>query len=508
MSSAYIKQIQQFLSQNRGQIHDAVLAVTIVASLTWVLYIALQALKSRYQQSTTKPRASTPDVEKNKRKYGEWTPSSFKRPEPKPYENWDVKTTKPLLYRPFRYGPGGNRKYFVTMGLRNMKWDEWIELDNHYPRYHADKARRIKERASKCCRTAPEAMDGAIELLEELASYLPARYPTLYRATPVGLDNLLTGESFNIVQRPLAEDPMITSARLVQDDLALMVEKPDGQYYLLAGAILLPGFWRLEDKFGMALSEIHTSGDVPQYKEKLEKGMMNFFRRLKPEGPVLRNNYFLQVDDQLAWSPSIGSEDEPGISWNTAQKNRAIEHHYFRSERQSLRRLPRSGVVVFTIRTYFEPITEIAKEPYVPGRLASAIRSWEDDVSIYKGKEKYGEVLLEYLDKQHEEQIANGLDLEKEDGTKIKPAQAFPSQPWTTSSASSQIHIPSIYANRIPLENRISDTSMHQTPQPLAARGYLATNSIGRMYTTSDLKDRTEMSGYRVRRAHHLPMSL
>lgn len=253
------------------------------------------------------------------------------------------------------------------------------------------------------------------------ASYLPARYPSLFRATASGIDNLLTGESFNIVQRPLAEDPMITCARLVQDDLALMFEKPDGQYYLLAGAILLAGFWRLEDKFGMPLSEIHTSGDVPQFKEKLEKGMMNFFRRLKPEDAVLRNNYFLQVDDQLAWSPSIGSEDEPGISWNTAQKNRAIEHHYFRSERQSLRRLPRSGAVVFTIRTYFEPVTEIAKEPYVPGRLASAIRSWGDDVSIYKGKEKYAEVLLEYLDKKHEEQVANGLDLEKEDQVRAYP---------------------------------------------------------------------------------------
>lgn len=32
-------------------------------------------------------------------------------------------------------------------------------------------------------------------------------------------------------------------ARLVQDDLAIMFEKPDGQYYLLAGAILLAGFW-------------------------------------------------------------------------------------------------------------------------------------------------------------------------------------------------------------------------------------------------------------------------
>lgn len=72
------------------------------------------------------------------------------------------------------------------MGLRSMRWDEWIgvtytrvncwgnssesklELDNHYPRFHADKAHRIKERGHKCCKTALEAMDGAVELLEEL----------------------------------------------------------------------------------------------------------------------------------------------------------------------------------------------------------------------------------------------------------------------------------------------------------------------------------------------------
>lgn len=214
---------------------------------------------------------------------------------------------------------------------------------------------------------------------------------------------------------------MATSARLIQDDLALMIERPDGDYYLLAGAILLPGFWRLQDKFGMRLSEIHTSGDVPQYREKLEKGMMNFFRRLKPEDPVLRNNYFIQVDDNLAWSDSIGPEDSEEVSWNTAQKDKAIEQHFFRSERQSLRRLPRSGAVVFTIRTYFEPITEIVKEPYVPGRLASAIRSWGEDVSRYKGKEKYEGVLLKYLDRKHEEQVAAGLELDKEDDFRSYP---------------------------------------------------------------------------------------
>jgi len=214
---------------------------------------------------------------------------------------------------------------------------------------------------------------------------------------------------------------MQLSARLIQDDLAIMFEKEDGQYYLLAGSILLAGFWRLEDKFGMALSQIHTSGDVPGFKEKLEKGMVNFFRRVKPEGPVLRNNYFMQVDDELPWSSSIGSEDSDGIGWFTAEKNRPIQHHYFRSERQSLRRLPRSGGVVFTIRTYFHPITEIAEEPYIPGRLASAVRSWGDDVAKYKGKERYQDVLLEYLDRKHEEQLANGLDLSEEEEVKTYP---------------------------------------------------------------------------------------
>ena len=219
-----------------------------------------------------------------------------------------------------------------------MNWDEWIEIDNHWHKFHDRKVERINERGEKCCATAPEAFDAAIELLEELCDYLPQRYPSMFKKTKVGMDNIVTGESFNIVERPLKEDPMQIAARFIQDDLAIMIEKEDGQYYLLAGAILLAGFWRLEDKFKMPLSEIHTSGDVPQFKEKLEKGMMNFFRRLKPEAPMLRNNYFIQVDDDLAWSYSIGDEDGGGVNWNTSEKNRAIQHHHFRSERQSLRR--------------------------------------------------------------------------------------------------------------------------------------------------------------------------
>ncbi|EMF12472.1 uncharacterized protein SEPMUDRAFT_85505 [Sphaerulina musiva SO2202] len=381
----------------------------------------------RSRKSTPVPQAVVDaHTKKVDRKFGTWTPIEFERPAVAPYPNWSVTDTSPLKYRPFRYGP----KYNITMGLRTLhQWDDWIELDNHYLRFHADKKRRIEERGAKCCRTDdsdPRALDGAVELLEELASYLPERYPSMFQKTDVGIDNIITHESFDIRKDRLtmnghAEDPMQLSARLIQDDLAIMFEREDGIYYFLAGSILLAGFWRLEDKFGMGLPEIHTSGHVPGYESKLHKGMTNAFRRMMPDKVVLRHNYFIQVDEDLAWSYSIGDEDHDGHGWFTAEKNKAIEHHWFRSERQSLRRLPRSGGIVFTIRTYFHPITEIAEEPYVPGRLASAVRSWGEDVSQYKGKERYGDVLLEYLDRKHEEQVAKGLDMEREEELRQYP---------------------------------------------------------------------------------------
>ena len=338
-------------------------------------------------------------------------------PTPDPYPNWSIETTKPLPYRAFRYGP----KYHVTMGLRTVQPQDWIELDNHYPKYHASKKERLSERAEKCVHTDPVAYPAALELLDEFMHYLPARYPTLYRRTPEGLENLWSGEKFNLIERPLREDPMAIAARLVQDDLALMIEGEDGRYYLKGGAVLLAGFWRLSDKLGMPLEEIHTSGSVPQYNEKLHKGMANFFRRLKADQLYCRNNYFIQVDDDLAWSWSIGDENSDEVSWSTAEKDRAVEHHWFRSERQSLRRLPKSRAVLFTIRTYFHPVTELAQEDFVPGRLASAVRSWGDDVSEYKGKEKYGRVLLEYLDAEHQKQLDRGLDLSKENDQHTYP---------------------------------------------------------------------------------------
>ena len=296
------------------------------------------------------------------------------------------------------------------MGLRRLDLNEWIELDNQWMHFHQEKhARLATERASHLCKTAPEAQDAALETMELLSEYLVHRYPSLFefdfstRKKHIRIkatDELLPIES---------DDPLKYAGLLIQDDLALMIEGEDGQYYLKGGSIVLPGFWRLKDKFNMSLAQIHLSGDVPKFQEKLQHSMERFFRKLVPESPVIRHNYFIQTDEHLSWSESIGSEDQFGIGWDNAKLDPPIEKVHFRTERQTLRRLPRSGAILFTIRPYFIPIVDICKEPGLPERLGSAIRSWPDDVSRYKGKKAYEGVLLDYLDQKEAEQSANGL---------------------------------------------------------------------------------------------------
>ncbi|CUM67803.1 uncharacterized protein PRCAT00005509001 [Priceomyces carsonii] len=345
------------------------------------------------------------------RKYGHWVPDyDFSTPIPAPYRGWDIKTTEPIPYRAFRH------KYSINMGIRAMEWEDWIELDNEWPKYHLDKMKRIAEKGSELYGTSPIATEAAYELLDEFWNYLPNRYPSLFKQTKQGLDNIITGETFLFKKGyRTKEDPMLIAASLVQDDLAIMIENEEGEYILRAGAIMLAGFWRLKDKFNMPLSKIHTSGDVPKYKEKLQSGMEKFFIRQTVDKPVIRNNYFIQTDDQLPWSVSIGDENNESVGWYTAEPAKTAEQLYFRSERQSLRRLPKTGATVFTIRTYFLPITKLAREPYVPRRLFNAINSWELDVQDYRGLSKFKDTILPYLEEMAEKQEKEGYLADNEE---------------------------------------------------------------------------------------------
>ena len=138
-------------------------------------------------------------------------------------------------------------------------------------------------------------------------------------------------------------------------------------------------------------------------REKLHTSLGRFMKRLPVEKPVVRNNYVLQVVDQttdrpddekfvdrdeLGWASTMMGEEFPdgqihkhsGPKWEPANTV-TPEMIALRTERQTLRRLPKTGAILFTIRTYTTPVVKLAQEPGVPGRLASAVRSWPEAVA-------------------------------------------------------------------------------------------------------------------------------
>ncbi|CAG7561884.1 unnamed protein product [Fusarium equiseti] len=342
----------------------------------------------------------------------------WKTPSPKPLPDFDLDVTKPQLYRPFRHGPN-----HVTMGIRKLDWNNWIEMDSNFMWFHDTKVSELEKDIDAHVQYVDNAVtrDACFEVLEELTAWLTARYPKIFSLEGGKLRNSLTGEVFDYP----ASDPkeaMATAAKLVQDDLVIMVEED--------GAVCLPGFWRLSEKFRMSLDTLHIEAKVPHYQTKLQRSMNKFFKSMQPDKAVVRNNFFIQLDDGLHWSHRMGDQNSNEVAckplitatnptltdssaWETANdKGLTIEDLYFRSERQSLRRLPRSKCLLFTVRTYFEPITTIAKEPHVPGRLAEAIENWDEAASLYKGKHHWDGILLPYLHEQDEKQKKSGV-LEK-----------------------------------------------------------------------------------------------
>lgn len=121
----------------------------------------------------------------------------FVTPRPEPILGFDL-SNNPEKYRPCRHGPN-----HVTMGIRRLGWNDWIQLDSDYFRYHDLKKSELTKDLAAHVQYVDNAVtrDACFELLEELTAYLTARYPSMFQLTGGILKNTATGEEFQYPAR-------------------------------------------------------------------------------------------------------------------------------------------------------------------------------------------------------------------------------------------------------------------------------------------------------------------
>ncbi|WP_425230746.1 heme-dependent oxidative N-demethylase family protein [Sphingomonas sp.] len=151
------------------------------------------------------------------------------------------------------------------------------------------------------------------------------------------------------------EGGLAKAARARWEDLCLLQPAADGQYRLTAGAVAFPTDWRLADKVGLPLTAVHAP--IHGYAEQLADGVDHFFRTL-PAGPVFgRANWFVVPTDAWRYLPT----DDPAARFAHVTTANVGETLFVRCERQTIRRLPQTGALLFTIGIAVAPLDALSK---------------------------------------------------------------------------------------------------------------------------------------------------
>ncbi|WP_067555688.1 heme-dependent oxidative N-demethylase family protein [Oceanibaculum pacificum] len=292
---------------------------------------------------------------------------------------------KPVPPRYLPYGEGGWR---LSMGLLSLDPAEWIEADADYPAQLALKEELLATRHDAVFQALPGTEAAQAEVLALLAHHLPARFPDRFRRAGNALHSL--ADDRRIALDDSGRAPLDIAGRLVQEDLCLMRAGPEG-YELVAASLCFPASWRLADKIGRPMLAIHAP--VPGYAEKLGKPVDRFFGFLKADKPVWRFNWSLPDNDRL-FSPTghgRAAHDPEITAENIGQRV------FIRVERQTLRRLPASGDILFTIRTYLDRLDRLEPFPPLARALLGAVGDLTPGMTRYKSIQPFRAALEEYL---------------------------------------------------------------------------------------------------------------
>ena len=183
--------------------------------------------------------------------------------------------------------------------------------------------------------------------------------------------------------------PLETAARMVPEDLLLLApRRRDGDsdildWVLVAAALAFPAHWVLAEKMGRPLAGIHEP--VPHYGELLERPMDRFFSNMEV-GPIShRWNWSVVTTDRLFTPHRMRRTPlAPGAG---------IDEIFLRMESQTLRKLARTGHVLFTIRTYVEPLSRWAGIPGALDSLVEMLDGMTPQMRDYKGVDLYEDAL-------------------------------------------------------------------------------------------------------------------
>lgn len=220
-------------------------------------------------------------------------------------------------------------------GIAPLAEEDWLIVDEAYQGQMALRDQLLRDNRSAVLGIEDPAIPAAQELLDYVTNLLLGRPQRDFE------------QHNSCIKRPDGvkveidrNDPLATLGRLVQEDFCILQKR--GDEHVLTGAVLcFPASWLLSEKFGRPLIGIHEP--VDSYSDDIAKRVQRLFDGVRPGRPLWRSNALWYADAIL---------HQPRSAQNRRPFADPADAPYFRSEKQSILRLPKTDAVIFSIHTF------------------------------------------------------------------------------------------------------------------------------------------------------------
>lgn len=301
------------------------------------------------------------------------------------------------------YLPEPDQRSVLRLGLKRLDPRQWLIRDADFATFYQNKLAGAERHADKVYRALPGSEPAQQELRALILDHLVQDHGEYYRVQQNRLIYQPAGISFPLDEQSLSQtshsqssrsqpslsktsisEPSPSQASLfqsslwqtslwVQEDLCIL-EPHDGTFTLTAASVCAPSNWKLEDKIGCSLDQIH--GPVPGYGRELSRRVNRLFTSLKPDKPLFRFNWSIQTAPELYWRDLL-----PAAEGMADGK----EKRFWRVERQTLRRLPKTGAVIFGIRIFIHSFADLQRLPHFASSIDAILDNLPEDQRRYKG---------------------------------------------------------------------------------------------------------------------------
>lgn len=262
----------------------------------------------------------------------------------------------------------------------------WLLPDEATPAHIADKKRVVgQEPRDRYFMARSDTLEAQMEVWDRLKTHLPVIAAERYVRNPHGV--VFDGELVRYDEHA----PLFSASLLVADDLVLMRRHEDG-WRLVAAGLFAPSYWKLAEKFDRSLQVIH--GPVPGFGPGSRKAELinRMFDMLADDIILERRNWSFHAEGDW-FTPG----HHPHHLLSDDVDDAVLAQMYVRREYQTIRKVPETGDILFTIHVTTQQLNQI-RGGQEASELAAGVRNLEADQQVYKGLEAGRMRLADYLD--------------------------------------------------------------------------------------------------------------